>query len=144
MEVKSPQIGRFYRRTARSACRRAGLRAGLRRRAGTRQCVGPAQWSVICRIRFGLSNWTRTKSHLIRPACGMKAAALSMTGVSRRLIRIRDAGNNLSPVMERFLDDHAGDALIVIEAGDLAKSSSLRQVVCARRQCRSHCMLSRQ
>lgn len=62
------------------------------------------------------------------PACLWdEAAALSMTG-GRRLIRIRDAGNNLSPVMERFLDDPAGDALIVIEAGDLAKGSSLRQL----------------
>ncbi|HEX5281505.1 MAG TPA: DNA polymerase III subunit delta [Micropepsaceae bacterium] len=62
------------------------------------------------------------------PAClSDEAAALSMTG-GRRLIRIRDAGNNLSPAMARFLDDPAGDALIVIEAGDLAKSSSLRQL----------------
>lgn len=62
------------------------------------------------------------------PACLRdEAAALSMTG-GRRLIRIRDAGNNLSPVFERFLDDPAGDALIIIESGDLAKSSSLRQL----------------
>lgn len=62
------------------------------------------------------------------PACLWdEAAALSMTG-GRRLIRIRDAGNNLAPVLERFLDDPAGDALIVIEAGDLAKSASLRQL----------------
>lgn len=62
------------------------------------------------------------------PACLWdEAAALSMTG-GRRLIRIRDAGNNLAPIMDRFLGDPAGDALIVIEAGDLAKSSSLRQL----------------
>lgn len=62
------------------------------------------------------------------PACLRdEAAALSMTG-GRRLIRIRDAGNNLSTVMERFLDDPAGDALTIIEGGDLAKSSSLRQL----------------
>lgn len=62
------------------------------------------------------------------PACLRdEAAALSMTG-GRRLIRIRDAGNSLSPVFERYLDDPAGDALIIIESGDLAKSSSLRQL----------------
>lgn len=56
-----------------------------------------------------------------------EAAALSMTG-GRRLVRIRDAGNGLAAVLQRFLDDPAGDALIIVEAGDLAKSSALRQL----------------
>lgn len=61
------------------------------------------------------------------PVLWDEAAAVSMTG-GRRVVRIRDAGNNLSAVMQRFLDDPAGDALIVVEAGDLGKSSSLRQL----------------
>jgi len=56
-----------------------------------------------------------------------EAAALSMLG-GRRVLRIRDAGNGLTPIISSFLADPAGDALIVVEAGDLAKSSSLRQL----------------
>ena len=62
------------------------------------------------------------------PACLWdEAAALSMMG-GRRVVRIRDAGNGLTSVMSRFLEEPAGDALIVVEAGDLAKSASLRQL----------------
>ena len=46
----------------------------------------------------------------------------------RRVLRIRDAGNGLTPLISSFLADPAGDALIVIEAGDLAKTGSLRQL----------------
>ena len=56
-----------------------------------------------------------------------EAAALSMTG-GRRVIRVRDAGNALAPVMADYLDEPAGEALIIFEAGDLAKSSALRQI----------------
>jgi DNA polymerase-3 subunit delta len=56
-----------------------------------------------------------------------EAAAISMTG-GRRVIRVRDAGNALTPAIGSFLADPAGDALIVVEAGDLAKSASLRQL----------------
>jgi DNA polymerase-3 subunit delta len=56
-----------------------------------------------------------------------EAAALSMTG-GRRVIRVRDAGNALAPVMADYLDEPAGEALIVVEAGDLGKSSALRQL----------------
>jgi len=56
-----------------------------------------------------------------------EAAALSMTG-GRRVIRVRDAGNALAPVMADYLDEPAGDALIIFEAGDLVKSSALRQL----------------
>lgn len=56
-----------------------------------------------------------------------EAAALCMTG-GRRVVRIRDAGNGIAPAMGRFLDEPIGDALIIVEAGDLAKSASLRQL----------------
>jgi DNA polymerase-3 subunit delta len=56
-----------------------------------------------------------------------EAAALSMTG-GRRVVRVRGAGNALAKDFERFLAEPVGDALIVVEAGDLAKSASLRRV----------------
>lgn len=62
-----------------------------------------------------------------RARLASEAAALSLTG-GRRVVRIRSAGNASAPVFEAFLEHPAGDALIVAEAGDLAKSSSLRQV----------------
>jgi len=54
-----------------------------------------------------------------------EAAALSMLG-GRRVVRVRGAGNGLAKVFEAFLEDPKGDALVVVEAGDLAKSGSLR------------------
>jgi DNA polymerase-3 subunit delta len=60
-----------------------------------------------------------------------EAAAMSMMG-GRRTVRVRGAGNDLAELFEAFLDDPSnakeGDALIVIEAGDLAKTSALRKV----------------
>jgi DNA polymerase III subunit delta len=56
-----------------------------------------------------------------------EAAAISMMG-GRRVIRVRGGGNDLVALMESFLQDHAGDALLVVEAGDLNKSSALRKL----------------
>jgi DNA polymerase-3 subunit delta len=56
-----------------------------------------------------------------------EAAAISMLG-GRRLLRVRGAGNGLAKLFDDFLDEHVGDALVVIEAGDLAKSASLRKI----------------
>ncbi len=56
-----------------------------------------------------------------------EAAAISMLG-GRRVVRVRGAGNTLAKVFEAFLEDPKGDALIVVEAGDLAKGSALRKV----------------
>ena len=56
-----------------------------------------------------------------------EAAALSMTG-GRRVVRVRSANNGLASTFERFLSAPPGDALIVVEAGDLAKSGALRRV----------------
>jgi DNA polymerase-3 subunit delta len=41
---------------------------------------------------------------------------------------VRGAGNDLADLLESFLDDPKGDALVVIEAGDLAKTAALRKV----------------
>jgi DNA polymerase III subunit delta len=56
-----------------------------------------------------------------------EAAAISMLG-GRRVVRVRGAGNGLSAAFETLLADVKGDALVVVEAGDLAKSSSLRRL----------------
>jgi DNA polymerase-3 subunit delta len=56
-----------------------------------------------------------------------EAAAISMMG-GRRVVRVRGAGNDLAELFESFMDDPKGDALVVIEAGDLAKTSALRKL----------------
>jgi DNA polymerase-3 subunit delta len=56
-----------------------------------------------------------------------EAAALSMIG-GRRVVRVRASGNGLAKDFERFLSDPKGDALIVVEAGELAKNAALRRV----------------
>jgi DNA polymerase-3 subunit delta len=56
-----------------------------------------------------------------------EAAAISMMG-GRRVVRVRGAGNDLAELLESFADDPKGDSLVVIEAGDLAKTSALRKI----------------
>ena len=56
-----------------------------------------------------------------------EAAAISMMG-GRRVVRVRGAGNDLAELFESFLDDPKGDALVVVEAGDLAKTAALRKL----------------
>lgn len=56
-----------------------------------------------------------------------EAAAISMMG-GRRVVRVRGASNDLAELFEQFLDDPPGDALVVVEAGDLAKGASLRKL----------------
>ena len=56
-----------------------------------------------------------------------EAAAISMLG-GRRVVRVRGATNGIADVFEAFLVDPKGDALIVVEAGDLARGSALRKV----------------
>jgi DNA polymerase-3 subunit delta len=56
-----------------------------------------------------------------------EAAAISMLG-GRRVVRVRNAGNGLAPLFESFLEERPGDALVVVEAGDLARGKGLRRV----------------
>ncbi|MEM7171733.1 MAG: DNA polymerase III subunit delta [Pseudomonadota bacterium] len=56
-----------------------------------------------------------------------EAAALSFTG-GRRVVRIRDAGDMITAAFKGFLQDPAGEALVVVEAADLPARSSLRQL----------------
>jgi DNA polymerase-3 subunit delta len=56
-----------------------------------------------------------------------EAAAISMMG-GRRVVRVRAAGNGLAGLFESFLNDLPGDALVVVEAGDLSKGTALRKL----------------
>ena len=56
-----------------------------------------------------------------------EAAAIAMTG-GRRVVRLRETPDSTAPVFKAFLDDPAGDALILVEAGDLAARAALRKL----------------
>jgi DNA polymerase-3 subunit delta len=56
-----------------------------------------------------------------------EAAQMSLIG-GRRVVRVRDAADRLARLFGGFLDTAPGDAFIVVEAGDLPGSSSLRRV----------------
>ncbi|MGE0260201.1 MAG: DNA polymerase III subunit delta [Alphaproteobacteria bacterium] len=56
-----------------------------------------------------------------------EAAQLSLMG-GRRVVRVREAGDPLAQLCGRFLADGVGDALVVVEAGDLPARSALRRV----------------
>ncbi len=69
------------------------------------------------------------------PRLADEAAALSLTG-GRRAVRLRQADDNLAPLIREFLAAPAGDppgvaladhTLIVVEAGDLPARSALRK-----------------
>ncbi len=56
-----------------------------------------------------------------------EAAALSLTG-GRRLLRVREAGDGIGTLFERFLaDPPPGDSVTVVEAAELPQRSSLRR-----------------
>lgn len=57
-----------------------------------------------------------------------EAAALTFTG-NRRLVRVRDAADALTAVVRTYLEEGRGDALVLLEAGALAKRSTLRGLV---------------
>lgn len=56
-----------------------------------------------------------------------ESAALSFTG-GRRVVRLRDAGDSVAAQIQSFLESPMGEALIVVEAGDLTPRSSLRKL----------------
>ena len=55
-----------------------------------------------------------------------EAAQLSLTG-SRRVVRVRGAGDTLGKLFAEFLEEEPGDAFVVLEAGDLPSRSALRR-----------------
>jgi DNA polymerase-3 subunit delta len=56
-----------------------------------------------------------------------EAAALAFGG-GRRVVRVRGCGNGAAPAFAGFLKDAKGDALVVVEAGDLDGRSALRKL----------------
>lgn len=56
-----------------------------------------------------------------------EAAAIAFGG-GRRVLRVRDAGEESAAPFAAFLDAPAGDALVVVEAGDLGRASRLRSL----------------
>lgn len=56
-----------------------------------------------------------------------ETAALSLTG-GRRVVKVRDAADTLTSIVEDVLDDMIGDALVVFYAGDLGPRSTLRKL----------------
>ena len=56
-----------------------------------------------------------------------EAAAIAMTG-GRRVVRLRDASESAAGALEAFLEDSLGDALIVVQAGNLSARSKLRKL----------------
>lgn len=56
-----------------------------------------------------------------------EAAAIALTG-GRRVVRIRDAGDNAAAALQSFLDHPMGDALVLVEGGELSPRSSLRKL----------------
>ncbi|PKU21780.1 DNA polymerase III subunit delta [Telmatospirillum siberiense] len=57
-----------------------------------------------------------------------EAAAIAMTG-GRRVVRVHDAGDGVSQAVQSFLDHPAGDALVLLDAGELGPRSALRKLV---------------
>jgi DNA polymerase-3 subunit delta len=56
-----------------------------------------------------------------------EAASQNLTG-GRRLVRVRDAGDGVGALFERFLSDPPpGDSFVVVEAAELPSRSSLRR-----------------
>ena len=55
-----------------------------------------------------------------------EAAQMSLVG-GRRVVRVRDAGDGQARLFAGFVDSTPGDALVVVEAGDLPPRSALRR-----------------
>lgn len=56
-----------------------------------------------------------------------EAAAMALTG-GRRVVMVRDGGDTLSSLFQSYLDNPMGDAMVVVEAGELGPRSSLRKL----------------
>ena len=56
-----------------------------------------------------------------------EAAQISLMG-GRRVVRVREAGDTAAALFGRFLADMPGEALVVVEAGELPTRSTLRRV----------------
>ncbi len=75
---------------------------------------------------FRVSNLTARQLEDDPARLADEAAALTLTG-GRRVVRVGDAGDGLSGLMKTFLAEPVGEALIVLQAGDLSARSPLRK-----------------
>jgi DNA polymerase-3 subunit delta len=57
-----------------------------------------------------------------------EAAAIAMTG-GRRVLRLHEAADGITQIVQSFLTDPHGDALVLLEAGELGPRSSLRKLI---------------
>ena len=71
-----------------------------------------------------------------------EAAQISLMG-GRRVVRVREAGDALATLFARLLAEAPGDALVVVEAGDLPARSALRRAFDDARARRRDRLLSR-
>lgn len=58
---------------------------------------------------------------------GDEVSAISMMG-GRRLIRVRDASDNIAAIVKTVIENTPGDALTVLQAGQLSPRSTLRKL----------------
>lgn len=69
-----------------------------------------------------------TAGRVVRePALIIDEAAAMAFGGGRRVVLVREAGDDVAKALAGFLDEPAGDALVVVEAGELDARSRLRQ-----------------
>ncbi len=61
------------------------------------------------------------------PLIADEAAAIALTG-GRRVVRIRDATDAIAVPIEQFLEDSPGDALVIVQAGDINPRAALRKI----------------
>lgn len=79
---------------------------------------------------FRIADLTASEVKADPARLGDEAAAISMMG-GRRVVRVRDADHATAKVIEAFLEDPPGDALVVVEAGDIGKGALTRAVEAA-------------
>lgn len=76
---------------------------------------------------FLVSNLAESELLEDRARLGDEIAALTLTG-GRRVVRIRNATDAVSPILKTQIETNAGDALIVVRAGNLGPRSVLRKL----------------
>ncbi|MEQ8357476.1 MAG: DNA polymerase III subunit delta [Kiloniellaceae bacterium] len=62
------------------------------------------------------------------PARLSDEAAAMVFGGGRRFVRVRDAGDRLTAIVEDFLKESPGEAFVVLDGGDLPARSTLRKL----------------
>lgn len=126
MEIKSRQIEAFVKAPPK------GLRLALF--YGPDQGLSRERADAVARAvcadmndPFRVADLTASEIKSDPARLGDEAAAIAMLG-GRRVVRIRDADHATAKAIEAFLEDPPGDALVVVEAGDIGKGALTRAV----------------